>query len=85
MPDVVILTLITVVPFALVSKVVSGVLAPITPDKVVVPVVFNVNEYPPLIAPAKVISPAVLPSTIVFAARVIGVLLSPIEIASHEV
>ena len=52
MPDVVILALITVVPFALVSKVVSGVLAPIAPDNVVVPVVFNVNEYPPLIAPA---------------------------------
>ena len=51
-------TLITVVPPALVVKVVNAVLPPISPDKVVVPVVFNVNEYPPLIAPAKVIAPA---------------------------
>jgi hypothetical protein len=69
-----------VVPPALVVKVVNGVLPPIAPDKVVVPVVFKVNEYPPLIAPANVIAPAVLPSTIVFAARVIGVSASPIEI-----
>ena len=73
------------VPLALVVKVVNAVLPPIAPDRVVVPVVFNVNEYPPLIAPPKVMSPAVLPSTIVFAARVIAVLLSPIEIASPEV
>ena len=42
------------VPLALVVKVVNGVLPPISADKVVVPVVFNVNEYPPLVAPANV-------------------------------
>ena len=78
-------TLITVVPLALVVKVVNAVLPPISADNVVVPVVFKVNEYPPLIAPPKVISPAVLPSTIVFAARVIAVSPSPIEIVSPEV
>jgi len=81
----VISTLITVVPLALVVKVVNAVLPPISADNVVVPVVFKVNEYPPSIAPAKVISPAVLPSTIVFAARVIAVSPSPIEIVSPEV
>jgi len=85
LPVEVISALITVVPLALVVKVVNGVLPPISADKVVVPVVFNVNEYPPLVAPANVIAPAVLPSIIVFAARVIAVSPSPIEIAFPSV
>ena len=72
--------LIATVPPVLVVKLVSGVVPPIIPESVVVPVVLRVKVDAPLTVPPKVIE--LLPAEIVeFPVKTIGVPESPIDIA----
>ena len=72
--------MIAIVPPVFEVILVSAVELPTVLLNVVVPVVLRVSEKAPLTDPPKVMSPEVLPESVVLAVSTIGVPLSPSEI-----